>query len=172
MKIVKDYYDIGCISDDEDDYDIRYISDDGYSFCDEESCRNHEKLKEIKNRVDEISPRLKRMTDDKRIYLNTVDDNSNQDTTVEIFNIETEDDLKLLKEYVLLEAQINYGETCESIVSEIKQSIKTQFTGVTCGHEVMIFWDWRCTWFWLYGDGSIDGYCNCLKEEFFNLIKK
>lgn len=172
MKIVKDYYDIGCISDDEDDYDIRYISDDGYSFCDEESCRNHEKLKEIKNRVDEISPRLKRMTDDKEIYLNEFDDNADQDIKVEIFNIETEDDLKLLKEYVLLEAQINYGETCKSIVSEIKQSIKTEFTDVTCGHEVIVFWDWRGVWFWLYGDGSIDEYCNCCKKNFLRLIRR
>ena len=112
------------------------------------------------------------VSNEKSIYLNTVNYDADGNTTVEIFNIETEDYLKLLREYILLRVQINYGETRKSIVSEIKQSIKRQFTGVTCGHEAMVFSDRRGTGFWLCGDGSIDGYCNYLKEVFFNLIKK
>lgn len=115
---------------------------------------------------------IRYVSNEKSTYLNTVNYDADGNTTVEIFNIETEDYLKLLREYILLRVQINYGETRKSIVSEIKQSTKEQFTGVTCGHEVMVFSDWRGTGFWLCGDGSIDGYCNYLKEVFFNLIKK
>lgn len=160
MKIVKE------------DYDTIYVSNDGSTFFYEEDCRNYERLAEIKNTVAEISSQLKRMTDEKSIHLCTINYDAADDVTVEIFNIETEDDLKLLKEYILLKEQIHYGKTCESTVLEIKQSIKKQFTGVTCGHEVIIFSDWRGLDFWLYGDGSINGYCNCIKEDFLNLIKK
>lgn len=154
------------------DYDTRYVSNDGSIFFYEEDCRNYERLEEVKNMMAEISPQLKRMVDTRGIYLNTINYDTADDVTVEIFNIETEDDLKLLKEYILLKEQIHYNNTCEPTVSEIKQSIKTQFTDVTCGHEVMVFSDWRGAGFWLCGDGSIDGYCNCLKEEFLNFIKK
>ncbi len=112
------------------------------------------------------------VSNEKSIYLNTVNYDADGNTTVEIFNIEAEDYLKLLREYILFRVQINYGKTRKLIVSEIKQSIKRQVTPVTCGHEVMVFSDWRGTGFWLCGDGSIDGYCNCLKENFLNLIKK
>lgn len=155
MKIVKE------------DYDTIYVSNDGSTFFYEEDCRNYERLAEIKNMVAEILSQLKRMTDEKSIHLCTINYDAADDVTVEIFNIETEDDLKLLKEYILLKEQIHYGEARKSIVSEIKQSTKEQFTGVTCGHEVMVFSDWRGTGFWLCGDGSIDGYCNYLKEVFF-----
>ena len=63
------------------------------------------------------------VSNEKSIYLNTVNYDADGNTTVEIFNIETEDYLKLLREYILLRVQINYGETRKSIVSEIKQSI-------------------------------------------------
>lgn len=114
----------------------------------------------------------KYVSNEKSIYLNTVNYDADGNTTVEIFNIETEDYLKLLREYILLKVQINYGKTRKSIVSEIKQSINRQVTPVTCGHEVTVFSDWRGTGFWLCGNGSIDGYCNYLKEVFLNLIKK
>ena len=47
---------------------------------------------------------------------------------------------------------------------------KHVFDGVTAGHEVMIFWNYDEDWFWVYNDGSINGYCEFFRENITKLI--
>lgn len=47
---------------------------------------------------------------------------------------------------------------------------KHVFDSVTAGHEVMIFWNYDEDWFWVYNDGSINGYCEFFREKITKLI--
>jgi hypothetical protein len=43
------------------------------------------------------------------------------------------------------------------------------FDNVTIGHEVLIFWSYENDWFWVYKDGSLDGYFNWVKDNYIKL---
>lgn len=65
-------------------------------------------------------------------------------------------------------ASENYVEEC--FTSKDGKRKKYVFENVTIGHEVMIFWNCDKDWFWVYNDGSIDGYCEFFRDRITKLI--
>lgn len=144
-----------------------YIAEDGTVFRSEEECKKYEE-----SALFAISKELKRLTNG-AVSQSKINDNFSYDDTVEIFNVETEKDLENLKRYLYLKATKN-GAT-ENSINDCFNSIDGKrnsyvFSNVTYGHEVMVFWDYEEQWFWVYGDGSIEAFCNFHKDRITKLI--
>ena len=96
-----------------------------------------------------------------------------EENALEIFDVQTQEDLDNLKRYLYLTA-IKNGAS-DKIIQECFTSVDGKranyvFDNVTYGHEVMIFWNYEEDWFWVYGDGSVDGYCTWLRERYAKII--
>lgn len=144
-----------------------YVAEDGTVFRTEEECKKYEE-----SALFAISKELKRLTNG-TISQSEINDNFSYDDTVEIFNVDTEKDLENLKRYLYLKATKN-GAT-ENSINDCFNSTDGKrkeyvFSNVTCGHEVMVFWDYEEQWFWVYGNGSIDDYCRFHKDRITKLI--
>lgn len=144
-----------------------YVAEDGTVFRTEEECKKYEE-----SALFAISKELKRLTNG-TISQSEINDNFSYDDTVEIFNVDTEKDLENLKRYLYLKATKN-GAT-ENSINDCFHSTDGKrkeyvFSNVTCGHEVMVFWDYEEQWFWVYGNGSIDDYCRFHKDRITKLI--
>ena len=46
------------------------------------------------------------------------------------------------------------------------------FDGVTHGHEVLIFWSYDGNWFWVYGDGSLNGYFEWIRRNYEKILER
>ena len=145
---------------------IEYVADDGTVFYDESECRKYEE-----SALFAISRELKRLSNNLTQY--DINDNLSEDCDVEIFDIQTDKDLQNLKRYLYLKAQKNgASETSikECFTSENGKRNDYVIDNVTIGHEVMIFWDYEKSWFWVYKDGSINGYVEFFREKITKLI--
>ena len=143
-----------------------YVADDGTVFYDESECRKYEE-----SALFAISRELKRLSNNLTQY--DINDNLSEDCDVEIFDIQTDKDLENLKRYLYLKAQKNgASETSikECFTSEDGKRKNHVFDSVTIGHEVLIFWNYDNDWFWVYNDGSINGYCEFFRERITRLI--
>ena len=145
---------------------VEYIAADGTVFYNEEECKKYEKTA-----LFVVSKQLKRLTNEKISQADINDTYDDQDA--EIFDIQTEEDLKNLKHYLCLKA-INNGATEKDLeyCFTSKDGLRADFVfdGVTVGHEVIIFWSYDCDHFWVYGDGSVNGYCEYFRKRIKNLI--
>ena len=144
-----------------------YIAEDGTVFRSEEECKKYEE-----SALFAISKELKRLTKDNTSQYE-INDNFSCDDTVEIFDVQTERDLENLRRYLYLKMRKN-GASEDSVkecfTSKDGKRDKHVFDGVTAGHEVMIFWNYDEDWFWVYNDGSINGYCEFFREKITKLI--
>ena len=144
-----------------------YIAEDGTVFSNEEECKKYEE-----SALFAISKELKRLTKDNTSQYE-INDNFSCDDTVEIFDVQTERDLENLRRYLYLKMRKN-GASEDSVkecfTSKDGKRDKYVFDGVTAGHEVMIFWNYDGDWFWVYNDGSINGYCEFFREKITKLI--
>lgn len=144
-----------------------YIAEDGTVFRSEDECKKYEE-----SALFAISKELKKLTKDGTSQ-SEINDNFSYDDTVEIFDIQTERDLENLRRYLYLKARNNGAS--ESSVNDCFKSTDGKrnsyvFSNVTYGHEVMVFWDNEEQWFWVYNDGSINGYCEFFREKITKLI--
>lgn len=146
---------------------IEYIAEDGTVFRSEEECKKYEE-----SALFAISKELKRLTKDNTSQIE-INDNLPDEDMVEIFDVQTERDLENLRRYLYLKAR-NNGASESSVNDCFKSTDGTRnkyvFDGVTVGHEVMIFWNYDEDWFWVYNDGSINGYCEFFREKITKLI--
>lgn len=135
-----------------------YVADDGTVFYDESECRKYEE-----SALFAISRELKRLSNN----LTHFDINADlcEGCEVEIFDIQTDKDLENLKRYLYLKAQKNGASE-----TDIKECFTSEIDSVTIGHEVIIFWYYEQTWFWIYKDGSINGYVEFFREKITKLI--
>lgn len=143
-----------------------YVAEDGEVFRNEEECKKYEE-----SALFVVSKKLKRLTAKNVISQNDINDDCSEEEYVEIFDVQTEKDLENLRRYLYLKARKNGASERslkECFSSEDGMRNDFVFDGVTYGHEVMIFWNYDDDWFWVYGDGSINGYV----EHFRNKIKK
>lgn len=145
-----------------------YIADDGKVFRSEEECKKYEE-----SALFAISKGLKRLTEKDCVSQNDINDDLSYDDMVEIFDVQTEKDLENLRRYLYLKIRKN-GASEESVkecfTSKDGMRNKHVFDSVTAGHEVMIFWNYDEDWFWVYNDGSINGYCEFFREKITKLI--
>jgi hypothetical protein len=147
---------------------VEYIAEDGEVFYDEAECRKYEE-----SALFVVSKKLKRLNNEWASIYDLVENGCEEDE-LEIFDVQTEEDLNNLRRYLYLKA-IKNGAT-DSTIKECFTSAdgvtrKTYvFDGVTSGHEVLIFWSYDRDWFWVYNDGSLEGYFNWIREKYNKII--
>ena len=143
-----------------------YIAEDGTVFRNEEECKKYEE-----SALFAINKELKRTTE--KVSQSDINDNLSYEDMVETFDVQTERDLENLRRYLYLKMRKN-GASEDSVkecfTSKDGKRSNYVFDNVTTGHEVMIFWNYDEDWFWVYGDGSINGYCEFFRNKLTKLI--
>lgn len=146
---------------------VEYIAEDGKVFSNEEQCKKYEE-----SALFAIDKELKRLNV-KEISIYDLLGEGSDECEVEIFDVQTDRDLENLKRYLYLKLTSNGA--CEKYIEDafISKDGKRKdyvFSSVTKGHEVIIFWTYDCDYFWVYKDGSIEGYLNYLREKMTKFI--
>lgn len=147
---------------------VEYIAEDGQVFYNEEEAKKYEE-----SALFAVSKKLKRLSDVNTTIYDLLEEGSDE-ASLEIFDVQTEGDLENLRRYLYLTMMKNGAS---------ERSIKDCFTSpdgvnrkdfvfdnVTIGHEVLVFWGYDADWFWVYKDGSLDGYFSWLKEKYTKII--
>lgn len=146
---------------------VEYIAEDGTIFNNKEECEKYEK-----SALFVVSNKLKRLNT-KETYINDFNVEGSCDCELEIFDVQTEEDLNNLRRYLYLKAITN-GATEKGIkdafTSDDGKRENYVFDNVTIGHEVLIFWSYDKDWFWVYKDGSLNGYFELLKERYDKIV--
>ena len=145
-----------------------YIAEDGTVFSNEEECKKYEE-----SALFAVNKELKRMGNKNYLSYCDINDDCSCDEKVEIFDIQTERDLENLRRYLYLVLKKNGASddaVNECFKSKDGKREEFVFENVTIGHEVMIFWNYDEDWFWVYNDGSINGYCEFFREKITKLI--
>lgn len=146
---------------------VEYIAEDGQVFRNEEECKKYEE-----SALFVVSRELKRLNT-KDISINDLIGEGCDEDMVEIFDIHTDKDLENLRKYLYLKARKN-GASEDYIkgafTSEDGKRSDYVFDNVTKGHEVIICWSYDEDWFWVYRDGSIEGYLSYLRDKITKLI--
>ena len=148
---------------------VEYVAEDGEIFRNEEECKKYEE-----SALFAISKKLRRLID-RPISHYKINEECSDEDEVEIFDIQTEKDLENLRRYLYLKAKINgASEHCikSCFTSDDSKRKDFVFDGITVGHEVIIFWNYESNWFWVYKDGSINGYAEFFKEKITKLIEQ
>lgn len=147
---------------------VEYIAEDGQVFYNEEECAKYEE-----SALFAVSKRLKKLNKEWISHYSLLETGCEEDE-LEIFDVQTKEDLDNLRRYLYLKATKNGAS--EKSIKECFTSVDGVarkdyvFDNVTVGHEVLIFWSYDNDWFWVYKDGSLDGYCNWLKDQYAKII--
>ena len=146
---------------------VEWIAEDGTEFNNEEECKKYEE-----SALFVVSNKLKRLTCG---YVSQYDFNDaySEDQAIEIFDVQTKSDLENLRRYLYLKAT-NNGANEKSIkecfTSENGRRKDYVFDNVTAGHEVLVFWGYDNNWFWVYKDGSLEGYFEWSRERYQEIV--
>lgn len=145
---------------------VEYIAEDGRVFRNEEECKKYEE-----SALFAVSSTLERLSTDKTEVGELIQ--YGWDERLDIFNIKNEKDLENLRKYLYLKlSNCGYSESywkcCFTAESEYQKQYV--FDNVTPGHEVIIFWNYEEDGFTVYGDGSLDGYLNWVKNNYSKII--
>lgn len=135
-----------------------YVAEDGEVFYNEEECRKYEE-----SALFAISKKIKRITNKDYVSQNDINGECSDEYEVEIFDAENDKDIEIIRRYVYLKAVSN----CKYPIS--KQDV--ELPNITSGHEVIVFWNYDIDYCWSYGDGSINAYCNYIRENIMSVIK-
>ena len=146
---------------------VEYIAEDGTVFYDEAEAKKYEE-----SALFVVSNKLKRLSNGASIC-DLIEEGCDENE-LEIFDVQTKEDLDNLRRYLYLKAMKN-GASDKTIKDAFTSSDGISrkdfvFDGVTKGHEVLIFWSYENDWFWVYKDGSLDGYFSWLKEKYTKII--
>lgn len=146
---------------------VEYIAEDGTVFYDEAEAKKYEE-----SALFAVSKKLKKLSNTNTSIYDLNEDGSD-DCGLEIFDVQTEEDLENLRRYLYLsltkkgltESDIEYCFT-----SKDGKRADYVFDSVTVGHEVLIFWSYDEDHFWVYKDGSLEGYFSWLKDRYNRII--
>lgn len=146
---------------------VEYIAEDGTVFYNEEECKKYEE-----SALFVVSNKLKRLNTE-WTSMNELNEDLSDECELEIFDVQTEEDLNNLRRYLYLKS-IKNGAS-EKYIEDAFTSVDGKrkdyvFDNVTIGHEVLIFWSYDSDWFWIYKDGSLDGYFEWLKERYVKIV--
>ena len=146
---------------------VEYIAEDGEIFYDEAEAKKYEE-----SALFAVSNKLKRLNVGKASVYD-LNDSGSEEEELEIFDIQTEEDLEILRRYLYLKLSKNgASETMirDCFTSENGKRADFVFENVTIGHEVLIHWSYDQDWFWTYKDGSLDGYFGWLRDKYTKII--
>jgi hypothetical protein len=141
---------------------VEYIAEDGMVFYNEAEAQKYEE-----SALFAVSNKLKRLNGVHSIY-DLIEEGSDE-CDLEIFDVQTEEDLENLRRYLYLTLVKNNAseyniKSC--FTSEDGKRKDFVFDNVTAGHEVLIFWGYDKDWFWTYKDGSLEGYFSWLRDQY------
>lgn len=144
---------------------VEYIAEDGTVFYDEVECQKYEE-----SALFAVSKKLTRLANASQYDLN---EDSSDECRLEIFDVQTEEDLENLRRYLYLSLskkciREEYIEDC--FTSKNGTRADYVFDSVTSGHEVLIFWSYDEDHFWVYKDGSLEGYFSWLREKYNKIV--
>ena len=146
---------------------VEYIAEDGQVFWNEEECKKYEE-----SALFAVSSKLKRLTGKWASFYDLIE-NASEEDELEIFDVQTEEDLENLRRYLYLKAMNNgASDKCiqDCFTSVDGKRAKYVFDNVTAGHEVLIFWGYDHDWFWVYNDGSLEGYFDWIRDNYTKII--
>lgn len=136
----------------------RYFAEDGTMFYEQEECVKYENSALF---VTKSKLKLIAVTDEEELAITGC-----PDCAVEIFDIQTPEDLDNLKAYLHLVVSIHGGNMSYCVDSEFGLG------GITLGHEVIVWWTYDKDCFCIYGDGSIDAYVDVIRNRALKVIEK
>lgn len=139
----------------------RYIAEDGTAFYSLEECEKYERSALF---VARGKLKLIATTNEADLGLTGC-----YDDMVEIFDIQTQEDLDNLKAYLHLNLSTHGVRDMNYFFGE---DAKFGFNNITLGHEVIIWWGYDQDYFTVYGDGSVDGYVDVAKKHALETIEK
>lgn len=144
----------------------QYIAADGTVFNNENECKTYEE-----SALFVVKTKLKLIASGRNDILLS----SGSDELVEIFDIQTQSDLDNLRQYLYLtlcahNARPTDFNDCFVCTNENRRDFT--FDNVTVGHPVIIFWSYDQDWFWVYRDGSFDGYLDYLRDKYDAFISQ
>lgn len=145
-----------------------YVAEDGSIFSTEDECRKYEESAYFV-----IDKKLKRLNGN--TSQNELIEEFSYDNRLEIFDIQTQEDLDNLRRYLYIKLSMagysdDHIKGCFESTTEDR--VDYVFDGVTYGHEVMIFWNYDEDWFWVFKDGSLSGLYEYIKERYEKIINK
>lgn len=137
----------------------RYVADDGTIFYSQEECMKYEKsaLFVTRSKLKVIATSNEEEFGVTGCY----------DDAVEVFDIQSQEDLDNLKAYLHLVLSTHGARDMEHYFGD-----ESSFNSITIGHEVIIWWNYDQDYFWAYGDGSVDAYVNYARERALKVIEK
>ena len=144
---------------------VEFVAEDGTIFYNESECREYEE-----SALFAVSKNLRKLS---KQFTSIYDLNQEgcEENYLEIFDIQTPEDLDNLRRYLYLKLSKNGAS--ESTIKDIFSSEAREpfrFDSVTFGHEVMVFWSYDQDWAWTYGNGSLEAYCNWIKDNYNKII--
>lgn len=146
---------------------VEYIAEDGMVFYDEAEAQKYEE-----SALFAVSKKLKRLSSQQTSIYSLLENGCEEDA-LEIFDVQTEEDLDNLRRYLYLTLSTNKADAYSlkaCFTSENGARKDFVFDNVTIGHEVLIFWSYDKDWFWTYKDGSLEGYFSWLRDQYTKII--
>lgn len=146
---------------------VEYITEDGQVFYDEAEAKKYEE-----SALFAVSKKLKKLNINGASVYDFLE-NGSEEEELEIFDVQTQEDLENLKRYLYLKLTKNgasENSIKECFTSENGSRKDFVFDGVTIGHEVLVFWGYDQDWCWTYKDGSLDGYFAWLKDKYTKIV--
>lgn len=148
-----------------------YVAEDGAVFYDENECKKYEE-----SALFAVSKELKHLGEKGKVLTQyDINEECSCDCRVEIFDVQTDKDLENLGRYLYLKAKsngANENDIKRAFNYDTTYHAEHAFVNVTKGHEVIIFWNYEEDWFWVYKDGSIEGYLDYHRNKMMALIKE
>ena len=135
---------------------VEYIAEDGTVFGDKTECKKYEE-----SALFVVSQRLKRLNK-KYESIYSLFDCGSEDDEIEIFDIQTQEDLDNLNKYLHLNLSKHKS-------YDIKWCLEC-FDNVTTGHEVIVFWGYDKDWCKTYGDGSLEAYIDNIRRNYERIV--
>lgn len=145
--------------------EIQFVAEDGTIFYNESECIEYEN-----SALFAVSKNLKKLSKAKTSIYDLNQDGC-EECELEIFDIQTPEDLENLRRYLYLKLSKNGAS--ENTIKDVFSSenrTKYVFDNVTFGHAVMVFWSYDGDWAWTYGNGSIEDYCKWIKSNYDEII--
>lgn len=138
-----------------------YIADDGTRFFSKEECEKYEQSALFVMRA-----KLKLIADTNEEEFSI---GGCYDDVVEVFDVQTQEDLDNLKAYLHLVLSTHGTRDFDNYFNK-DSNYRFSFANATFGHEIIIWWSYDQDHFWMYGDGSIDAYVEYTRQKALQAI--
>lgn len=135
----------------------KFVADDGTEFAHEDCCRQYEEAMARGSRTDELKKKLKLVKSFGALEIIALD--GYDDAIIDVYNLETLDDVENLKDYLNAKYGDEHG-TC------------TDLSKLTVGTQIMVFKEDDDDWYWIFGNGTIGDLLRMMLEQYNYTMSK